>query len=358
MYSKIINPKTNRKVKITSKLGQKIISQYIYVLNGGSSAEESKNEYDTINVLSYNVSWEALTPKPNWNIGPNPYNTGDGENGLGYLCNQDVEVCRRNIFNVLTNGLLNNKEEKEKYDLIGLQEYYPEALDKKIKDTLHDMTIISGYVELPLPNFIKPIFIASIFNNTKFKLYNSMLGEFLAYNRHGVIGKDGRPFLILLLENIVSGEMILFINAHMPQTRNIINDDGDLPQVVIQKVLENAIISNFPEEILKNVRIILSSDSNDCGPWFGKNDLRNYEKYAFVDKITLLGKKLYLGNNLKKTCCSSALIPLGDKKYIKPDSHRFGDIVLDSKSAEFDYSYPQFTEPSSDHRPIAAILPI
>ena len=148
----------------------------------------------------------------------------------------------------------------------------------------------------------------------------------------------------------------MFINAHMPQTRNIVNDEGEPPEIVIQKVLENAIVSNIPGELLENVRIILSSDTNDCGRWFGKNDPRNYQKYSFIDKLTLLGKKLHLGTNLRKTCCSSTLIPIEGDKYVKPPSHRFGDVVLDSKSEGFIYHYPQFTEPSSDHKPISTQL--
>ena len=86
------------------------------------------------------------------------------------------------------------------------------------------------------------------------------------------------------------------------------------------------------------------------------------DAFSYIDNATVKGiasfdqNKLHLGNNLKKTCCSSTLIPLENNKYIKPDSHRFGDVVLDSKSGEFTYSYPVFLEPSSDHRPISAKL--
>ena len=35
MYSKIINPKTGRKVKVTGVLGRKILQNYLNYLNGG-----------------------------------------------------------------------------------------------------------------------------------------------------------------------------------------------------------------------------------------------------------------------------------------------------------------------------------
>ena len=37
MYSKIINPETNRKVSINSKLGRKILTNYWSILKGGAS---------------------------------------------------------------------------------------------------------------------------------------------------------------------------------------------------------------------------------------------------------------------------------------------------------------------------------
>ena len=35
MYTKIINPETNRKVSINSKLGRKILTNYLSILKGG-----------------------------------------------------------------------------------------------------------------------------------------------------------------------------------------------------------------------------------------------------------------------------------------------------------------------------------
>uniref|UniRef100_A0A6C0B630 Uncharacterized protein n=1 Tax=viral metagenome TaxID=1070528 RepID=A0A6C0B630_9ZZZZ len=36
MYSKIVNPKTGRKVSVTSRLGKSIIRKYLNVLSGGT----------------------------------------------------------------------------------------------------------------------------------------------------------------------------------------------------------------------------------------------------------------------------------------------------------------------------------
>ena len=39
MYTKIINPETNRSVNINGKLGQKIINKYLRIIYGGASSD-------------------------------------------------------------------------------------------------------------------------------------------------------------------------------------------------------------------------------------------------------------------------------------------------------------------------------
>ena len=40
MYNKITNPETGRKVNVTSKLGQKILKDYLYHLGGAKELPE------------------------------------------------------------------------------------------------------------------------------------------------------------------------------------------------------------------------------------------------------------------------------------------------------------------------------
>ena len=42
MYSKIVNPKTGRKVNVNGRLGKSIIKNYIVFLNGGGLGEKTK----------------------------------------------------------------------------------------------------------------------------------------------------------------------------------------------------------------------------------------------------------------------------------------------------------------------------
>ena len=48
MYSYISNPETGRKVSIYGKIGQKVIRNYINVMNGGACSEGSKQKLDKI----------------------------------------------------------------------------------------------------------------------------------------------------------------------------------------------------------------------------------------------------------------------------------------------------------------------
>ena len=309
-----------------------------------------------IRVLSYNVSWESLEPKPNWNIDKNIYaadKKGDGRIGLGYMCwkQPGVEVCRNNIFNVLAKGIRGRP-----YDLIGMQEYVPVALDDRIATQLPNMQLVKESVLLKFSDtFSKMIDIASMFNKKRFKLLQTIKGEFLIrkedWNTKEVSWNrpDGRPYLILLLREINTENYIIFINAHMPQTRNIQNQKDQSPQQIISNTI-NLSLEQIDTEILQQARIILATDSNDCGKFCEK-----YPLYTFINQLSMVERGLHMGKDLRKTCCSSKLLKNG-LQLQKPPMHRYGDVILDSQSANYQYLYPNFREPSSDHLPIAAVL--
>ena len=98
------------------------------------------------------------------------------------------------------------------------------------------LKLVQGHVVLPTPwlapGATKRIDIGSLYNSEKFKLKSYIIGEFLinrtSFNRDKKhfeqkeeVEKEGRPILILHLKHQSSDRDILFINAHMPQTRNI-----------------------------------------------------------------------------------------------------------------------------------------
>ena len=53
MYSKIVNPKTGRKVSVKSRLGKNILRKYLFILNGGAANERPLNEPPSVRATSF-----------------------------------------------------------------------------------------------------------------------------------------------------------------------------------------------------------------------------------------------------------------------------------------------------------------
>ena len=81
MYSKIINPKTGRKVNVNGKLGKSIIRNYLVFLNGGEFGEKTKealrrsdnnrqykNQKKTLNKIINMDTPERVEPTPTQGI--------------------------------------------------------------------------------------------------------------------------------------------------------------------------------------------------------------------------------------------------------------------------------------------------
>tara|TARA_B110000211_G_scaffold40712_1_gene42170 strand:- start:3764 stop:4855 length:1092 start_codon:yes stop_codon:yes gene_type:complete len=75
MYSKIINPETNRKVSINSKLGKKILTNYLSILKGGASTRSRSGE--TFKIWQYNILAREYTKYNSKFHSPGSIRTGD-----------------------------------------------------------------------------------------------------------------------------------------------------------------------------------------------------------------------------------------------------------------------------------------
>ena len=75
MYSKIINPETNRKVSINSKLGKKILTNYLSILKGGASTRSRSGE--TFKIWQYNILAREYTKYNSKFHSPGSIGTGD-----------------------------------------------------------------------------------------------------------------------------------------------------------------------------------------------------------------------------------------------------------------------------------------
>jgi len=362
-----------------------------------------------INVLSYNVCWECSEPKKDrFNKNINYYEPdikagwykeeekrnatikkyeGDDDRGIEHMCNEDVQRCRRNIGSIIEKGYEGANGQYEPYDLVGMQEYIPHHDARWLYD--EHFALVTSAVILPMGDIEKPVLIGSLYNKNRFELINQIGGEFLITKTHWKTGdviaenaKDGRPFLILHLEEINTGNEILFINAHMPQTRNIppIKDTegrgGDMYRKKaeaickpindkIEEMMDGIDTSMFNPSMF-NPRIILTSDTNDIKHF---NEVTGKGVQNFINYLNIFGKKLHYGDKYEKTCCTSVVKPI-NKKGRKERRIRYGDVILDSGSENesFTYHYPEETkskdkngdltveEPYSDHLPIATKL--
>ena len=388
--------------------------------NSLSRKKKSPNNINmkSINVLSYNTSWEATQPAIDWMKKHNLYGPPNRENGIGHLCGRrelydnitksgpfeigvlkkgEKNKCVENIFDIIQSG---------NYDLVGMQEYvhnWPFGEDdhpvfsKKMKELNH-MELVKH--ELRHRRIKKDIEIGSLFNTNRFNLLHSELGEFkieLFNHAEGKVKKgldDGRPVQALLLNDLITKKYIIFLNAHFPQPRGISvkgsHEDraayvNKIMTELVKKLINKSGANNAA--VNNNNEIILAADTND-----GALDFLKY--------IEINGKKMHLGSGLhkKNTCCTPlvkdlkmksegySLPPAWGKRFItnkdgkqirnpkwgksyvkwekgktfKRDDlrKRKGDVIMYSRDNDFEYQFPEEKkdEPYSDHAPIAAIL--
>ena len=347
----------------------------------------------SINVLTYNVSWEASQPMVDWCRNPYPYGPANKENGIGYMCgaserhNEDGVLndnesnpCRKNIFELIKNG---------KYDLVGMQEYVHTWGGKSVyRDVLagleNDTPPLKLVWDKVRHNIIKKdIEIGLLYNKNRFRqVGNHIIGDFKVEKKNYKTNTistghdDGRPFLIVYLVDKKTGEQYVFINAHFPQLGGL-NFNKDITKIkervnneltaAVKKLLSQESVAKFHNG---EYEIILTSDTNDI-------------KISFVNDLTINGKKMWIGKNVQNTCCTPIVksftmdekgnAPVPDwKKDGKPMSswekgqeftrknqrHRKGDVILYSGNKSFEHTYPieKENEPYSDHAPVAAIL--
>ena len=311
-----------------------------------------------INIISLNASWESLRPaEHDWKYKKGKYGEPpDLENGLGFQCGPykltaRTKRCRRNVSNIL---------KAEDYDLIALQEYVPDSINFD-----NNMIPISHTVNADTPKLKLEIHILSLYNQNKFTLIDHIGEEFLLAGKGPRPKRWGRPFLILFLINKATNQPIIFINVHMPQSENIegktpIEQARNTERRINEMILTKIHRLNKPE--FHAADIIFAGDTND---------FKMTSKEGIIDRIKILEKELYFGNNLQKTCCTTSLIPVESEDpkspcnrrdiskecpFIKAPLKNYSDIILYSKNNNFTYSFPPIVEPASDHIPISTIL--
>ena len=265
------------------------MKHYKIINNSIQNNQILQNGGGGLNILSYNVSWEAMTSTTTGNM---------------KLCKSDGlggGICKTNILDNISSNL-----KKYKPDIACFQE----ASDYEDIVDLFDNSIYENFV-----NMSDKELMLTLWNKKKFNLVKSFYGEF----------EEGRPFAIIILKQ--KNKNIALINLHAGHKINT--------QTSIFEILNNFIKTNITYSIKKSItRVIMSGDFNRD---VYEDENSNYT-IKFIDEF-----ELKRSSNNKNTCCS----PLGYGHKFNYDH------VLDSKAAMVKKivgnSLKSYKYPASDH---------
>ena len=215
------------------------------------NTKPSTSFINNINILSYNVCWEAL------------YGIKSKKLNMKH-CNKEyingINICMNNIINIIMVGL--TKLDIIEYDFINLQES-SDLLIKKIleKNNNYFVQQVTYNLETMSSLYSKKYSIP--------KIYSGDLDE-------------GRPYLILLFKK----EQIININVHMPHSYT--------KQINAINILKRALDEINKEYPLNNYRIFISGDFNNTNPFLNLN---------ITSIINKFGKRFYNEPKYNLTCC-------------------------------------------------------
>ena len=216
-----------------------------------------------VNVLSYNVSWEAMS---------------DGEKGTGTVAGSKSckpEKCLENVSRLIKDNIIRNN-----INIIGIQE--TNILEKKLKEIVNFDYI--PWIE-STTTYISILYNNIIFSNITEKYFNlidghikHIKGKFYDFNPRAV-----RAFQIVVLKQNITNDEILYINLHNNHKHQI---DGSIKQII--DILE---IHKKKDEYKNIKKIIITGDFN-----------HNIDK-----NISFLDKELNYHNKTFYTCCDDTL---------------------------------------------------
>lgn len=277
------------------------------------------NSKNPITVLSYNISFEAMT------------NNSHGSAGaLGKKCtcigNTKLTKCAKNMADMIDG--IPASIGMSSIDLVGLQEasrWY--LLQSAATNTLAKMEVIntkSGRSEM-----------ASFYNDERYTLIKESNGEFI---------RD-RPFQILVLKEKTSDRGVIFINTHNPHGYTFNS---------VQHHLSKNIAALYLTDDEKKYQIIVVGDFNETGWDWQTGDLKSKDWKPFQDAG--ISKDVAI-KNVVFSCCQADGIWSDGQGGIRKGS-RGGDYIFNSTSPA-NIGVPKsynVTKLQSDHLPIIAVL--
>jgi len=277
------------------------------------------NQSNPITVLSYNISYEAMT------------NNSNGSAGLlGRKCkcigNSKLTICAQNMANMVEG--IPKSLNVSALDFVGFQEASRwSLLQNAAKYTLAKMGTVStrsGKSKM-----------VSFYNDKRYTLTKNFNGEF----------ETDRPFQILVLkDNFFHKNGVIFINTHNPHGFTF-----KLVKYHLSKVVSTYLTNNE-----KKYRIIAVGDFNETGwDWIGnKLDDKSWEPF---DK-TIVSNSVSIQNVIYSCCQANGEWSDGNGGVKK--GNRGGDYIFDSQGSAkiaIPLSY-NVNELQSDHLPIVSVL--
>jgi hypothetical protein len=229
---------------------------------------------DSINILSYNVSWEAMISDGI------KRGSVDGSN----KCNT-VNNCRENVKKLIEKAINN-----QNVSIIGTQEtglLFNELKKLRLSNIpvyLRNATDIGGVIS----------FNDNLINLTD-HYFNNLNNLNLTGYQKNAFDLDERVHQIVILEHFQTSNRILFINLHHPHHTSI--------QKTFNTIEQNMEKNKINDNYKRINKIIITGD-------FNTNIIDNSKQnisYQNDSGFTLLGKKLSVYTLLNTTCCDGDL---------------------------------------------------
>ena len=285
---------------------------------------------DSINVLTWNICWQAMKGETTTNGTANALATTCSTSSL---TNADgLNRCVKNVINLIDNLSID-------YDFVALQE--PEKWEIIFDNSTKLNTM--GYVHH------KPGSTSQLvtFYNKKKYYAQAVLADTITYN-----GKRGRPYHIIYFKNKITQEFYIFINLHnahnMPKDeleKQLATNFNNFKKIkhYQQKRADN-LIETSKIDWNNNYNVIVAGDFNDDGTM---NYWQGFKPFKYTDISILKDLKVKCDVKPPNTCCREVISAQPDKS---------GDYILVNNSLTIERSnyIPNsgYLFPSSDHLPV------
>ena len=292
-----------------------------------------------IKVLSWNISWGAMTGNP----------ADKSAAPLPQTCSKSItKGLNQCVWNVIE--LIDESAKRTPYDFVALQEA---ARWEDIYNNSKELRRMGGYVH----HIEKPSELVTFYDINKYNLIAVKRGDI-------VNGKSrARPYHILYLNSKINGEFYIFINLH-----NGHRNDKKYLEGVLSTAIDKLNKPSSPQ--FKNVQtdtnfidikwneskynLIVAGDFNDHGNYNYWQGLQPFVGSKFSKINGLVVRSIV---QPPFTCCST-------ERKDKTNDRMYGDYILFNDTLKVkrnnyipkEFEYDSSIRPTSDHLPVAIEL--